>query len=79
MNHKYHDKEVEASLNNILYTFSEENDTDFVCLLTLIRDLDVQAAKGDMAAKSLLKILTDFSRLIDVSQQYELCRKDGEK
>jgi len=68
--HKYHDPKVSLALIKVLDTFSGGDNASFVAFLSLIRDMDSQAATGDEGAKTILKILTDFSRLIEVSTRH---------
>lgn len=68
--HKYKNPAIESAMNNVLDTFSgADGGGSFWFFLTMIRALDEQAANGDEPAKVLLKILTDFSKLIDAAQQ----------
>lgn len=69
MSHEYKNPAVELALNNIIDTFSNA-DAAFVCFLAMIRTLDKQASEGDKAAQQLLKIVLNFSKLIEVSQQH---------
>jgi hypothetical protein len=64
--HQYCDPQVELALRNIIDTFSGGNNINFVAFLAVLRDMDAKAAQGDMPAIKILKIITDFSRLIDV-------------
>ena len=68
--HKYHDPNVNLALIKVLDTFSGGDNSSFVAFLSLIRDMDSQAASGDKSAKAILKILMDFSRLIEVSTRH---------
>ena len=70
MGHKYKNPTVERALNNIMDTFSGGDNTAFVFFLAMVRDLDAQAANGDKPAQQLLKMVLDFSKLIEVSQRH---------
>jgi len=66
MAHEYKDPNVGISLENIMDTFSGADNEAFYHLLMAIREFDLRSANGDEAATKLLKIMLDFSRLIDV-------------
>ena len=58
--------ETQKIFTDIVETFSSA-DQRFLAFMMLVRQLDEQAASGDPASATLLKIVTDFHKLIDVA------------
>ncbi len=66
--------ETQKIFSDIVETFSSA-DHRFLSFMMLVRQLDAQAAEGDKASETLLKIVTDFHRLIDVASNPKYQKK----
>lgn len=60
--------------DEIVETFSSAS-MEFLSFLQLVRCLDRQAAEGDPGSQKLLKIVTDFHKLIQVASNPKYQKK----
>lgn len=62
--------ETETTVHLILDTFSgADGGGDFADFRSLVEEMDRRAAGGDAAAEKILKVVTDFARLIEVAKR----------
>lgn len=65
----FHRTDVQAAMDNVLDTFSGgDGGVRYVVFCQYVQQLDSQAESGDDAAKEILKVITRFSRLVDLAQ-----------
>ena len=67
---------TKESFDRINLTFSHAG-MEFINYMTLIRPLDQQAENGDAAAETLLKIMFDFDKLIQVASNPAYFKKSS--
>ncbi len=61
-------KEVKKEFDNILDCMTgADGGTSFINLRSFLEEMDGQAKNGKASAEELIKIMTRFSRLIDIS------------
>lgn len=61
-------EKVQAAFDNILDTMGgADGGMKFMKLMMAIRQLDEQAEKGDKAAEQVIRVIIQFSKLIDIT------------
>jgi hypothetical protein len=65
-------QEYQDALDNILDTFTgADGGAKFLYVKILITNMSIKVANGDKAAKEVLDVLINFSRLIDIAEKVQ--------